>query len=65
MLPAMRKIKIFSDASERLIELAVNRWLAEHRAVIIFNTLQSECYSVGLNSRALTITIFYYEGEQG
>lgn len=59
----MRKIKIFSGGNHYSVEEEVNAWLAVHRSAIVHNVLQSECYSVGLNSRALTITIFYYEGE--
>lgn len=63
----MRKIKIFSDSGVGVVEREVNEWLAVHKSAIIHNLLQSESYVGGDDDGqwSLTITIFYYEGEQG
>lgn len=59
----MRKIKIFRFSEFNNAEATVNDWLAQHRTVIVHNVLQSESHATW-HSWTLTITIFYYEGEQ-
>lgn len=59
----MRKIKIFTDSNADVIEREVNTWLVSHKLAIIHDMLQSESHDTG--DWTLTITIFYYEGEQG
>lgn len=60
-MTTMRKIKIFRLAAYN-DEMVINHWLAEHKAAIIHNMLQTECVVDG--TAWITITIFYYEGEQ-
>lgn len=61
----MRRVRIFSNANHALVQQWVNEWLANHQTAIIFNVLQTESQSDNGTSWSLTITIFYYEGEQG
>lgn len=58
----MRKIKIFRVGVFNDVRV-INEWLAEHKSAIIDQMLQSE--SNTSDGWSLTITIFYYEGEQG
>lgn len=59
----MRKIKIFTSSDAETVGQEVNSWLASHKSAIIHDILQSESHDTG--DWTLTITIFYYEGEQG
>lgn len=64
----MRKVKIFSDSGPRVVQQAINEWLADHESVVVYDMLQSESYlnedSDGCGLWSLTVTIFYCEEER-
>ena len=58
------RVKIFSEASSRTVEAAINQWLSAQPEIKIAHVAQTQTRRDETESSPLTISIFYQEEVQ-